>query len=139
MFVCDECRRAYLAMPEGRICFTYGCKGLVRLDAPPNGHRDGETYRPKFDYERLNKQQKRVYDVMKDGCWHTLRQISDQTGDPEASISARIRDFRKERFGGLTIERAPKETFGGLWAYRIVMEEVETDAGEQSEQSSSIG
>ena len=40
------------------------------------GHRDGKTYEAEFDYDRLNRQQKAVYDVMKDGHWRTLRAIS---------------------------------------------------------------
>ena len=52
------------------------------------GHRDGRTYEPGLDYDRLNAQAKRVVTVMLDGQWHTLRGVSEATGDPEASISA---------------------------------------------------
>lgn len=84
------------------------------------GHRDGETYKAEFDYDRLNRQQKAVYDVMKDGNWRTLRAISLLTHCPEASVSARLRDLRKPRFGGLTIERKRHEIMPGVWMYRIV-------------------
>lgn len=85
------------------------------------GTRGGKTFNMGFDYARLNAQHKRVYGVMKDGLWHTLRGISNLTGDPEASISARLRDFRKEKFGGWELERM-RVTPGkkGLWAYRLV-------------------
>ena len=80
--------------------------------------RDGATFVREFDYERLNRQMRLVYDVMRDGEWHSLRGLSNATGCPEASVSARLRDFRKERFGGLTLERERLD--GGLWRYRLV-------------------
>jgi len=83
-----------------------------------NGKRDGLTFNPEFDYNRLNKQARAVYDVMKDGQWRTLRQIADVTHAPEASVSARLRDFRKPRFGALTVER--KRVHAGLWSYRLI-------------------
>ena len=88
---------------------------------PPESDRHGETYSPEFDFDRLNKQQARVYRAVSSGCWLTLREISDITGDPEASISARLRDFRKSEFGGLTIERRRRgEPKRGLFEYRLV-------------------
>jgi len=78
----------------------------------------GATFDAERDGLRLNAQCKRVYDVMKDGAWHTLKQISAATGDPEASISARIRDLRKSAFGGFRIDREYIER--GLWKYRMV-------------------
>jgi hypothetical protein len=83
------------------------------------GDRDGHTYDHEKDYARLNAQHRRVYRVMSSGAWYTLAEISDQTGDPEASISARIRDFRKARFGGHTVERRRHEDTG-LWLYRLI-------------------
>lgn len=85
-----------------------------------DGHRDGATYDEAVDYARLNKQARRVYNVMRDGMWRSLRQIEDQTGDPQASISARLRDFRKQRYGGLNVERRRTE---GTWFYRLVVTE----------------
>jgi hypothetical protein len=84
-----------------------------------SGDRDGETFNRKRDLVRLNEQQLRIYDVMKDGRWHTLRDVSDATGDPETSVSARLRDLRKPKFGGFTVER--EHVIGGLWRYRMVM------------------
>jgi hypothetical protein len=69
------------------------------------------------DIIRLNKQQARVWAIMRDGLWHTLAEMSHRTGDPEASISARFRDLRKRKYGGHTIER---ELIGdGLFRYRL--------------------
>ena len=81
------------------------------------GDRDGTTYIPERDYDRLNAQHLRVYDAMKDKQWRTLKQIHWITGDPEASVSARLRDFRKKRFGKHFVQRRHIE--GGLWEYRL--------------------
>ncbi len=92
--------------------------GQLEEQRHTDGHRDGATYDARLDLERLNKQARRVFNVMRDGMWRTLRQISDATGDPEASISARLRDFRKQRFGGLNVERRRE---AGTWLYRLVV------------------
>ena len=83
-------------------------------------HHDGQTYEPALDKVRLNTQQQRIFDVMKDGEWRTLSSIASVTGDPEASISARLRDFRKHKFGGYLVERR-REDGGGLHGYRLVL------------------
>lgn len=85
---------------------------------PPDMARDGKTFDPLKDYERLNRQQRLVWDVMKDGGWRTLRAIGDLTDQPEASISARLRDFRKF---GLTVDRKRVEGRNGLWEYRVTI------------------
>jgi hypothetical protein len=60
---------------------------------------DGSTYDPKRDRIRLGKQAAAVFTLMSDGRWRSLLDIEHETGYPQASISARLRDFRKERFG----------------------------------------
>jgi hypothetical protein len=90
------------------------------MSAPTlEGDRGGATYDPAFDYHRLNRQARRVFDAMADGAWRSLREIADETGDPEASVSARLRDLRKQRFGGLRVER--RREHGGTWVYRVVL------------------
>lgn len=86
------------------------------LDVP---RRDGVTYDHARDGVRLNEQQQRVWDCMKDGAWRTLGQIAAVTGDPEASISARLRDFRKKRLGEHGVGR--HHIGHGLFAYRLVI------------------
>lgn len=82
------------------------------------GDRDGQTFEPKRDRKRLNKQAQAVYNLMADRRWRTLAEISEKTGYPEASVSARLRDFRKSKFGGYQIDR---EYLGnGRWWYRMV-------------------
>src|SRR5678815_2903128 len=68
------------------------------------------------DQVRLTNQQARIVAFMASGQWHTLREISDATGAPEASGSAQLRHLRKPRFGSHTIER--RHVGGGLYQYR---------------------
>lgn len=78
---------------------------------------DGSTYEPMHDQKRLNTQMERVKALMLDGKWRTLGEIQNVAGGSEAAISARLRDLRKERFGGYDVERMRIE--GGLYAYRV--------------------
>jgi len=80
---------------------------------------DGATYSQQRDGKRLNAQCQKVFDVMKDGQWRTLREISDMTGAPEASVSARLRDFRKVAFLSAKVER--EFVRQGLHRYRLVV------------------
>jgi hypothetical protein len=79
----------------------------------------GGTFNEGRDGDRLRAQLTRVYRVMYDGTWRTLKTISRETGDPEPSVSARLRDFRKSKFGGHNVER--KYLHDGLWEYRLLI------------------
>ena len=79
---------------------------------------DGPTFSQDRDGDRLHAQLSRVLDVMRDGQWRTLGAISRATGDPESSVSARLRDLRKSRYGSHTVARRYVER--GLWEYRVV-------------------
>lgn len=79
--------------------------------------RDGKTYDHERDGERLHYQHNRVLSFMRTHGWVTLSAISEATGDPEASISARLRDLRKPRFGSHLIER--RYVRRGLYEYRL--------------------
>lgn len=78
---------------------------------------DGDTITPE-DFPRLNRQLRAVYDLMQDGYWRSLRQIADRTGEPEASVSARLRDLRKRKFGGFKVLRAHHGN--GFWIYKVM-------------------
>lgn len=85
-------------------------------------HFDGPGYEPAHDYERLANQQRRVYDLMADAHWRTLREIATLTAEPEASVSAQLRHLRKPRFGGHTVERRKLgDRSAGLYEYRLVV------------------
>lgn len=81
-----------------------------------NARFDGETFDPDLDGARLTSQLDRVKNLMRDGKFRTLKTISLGAGGSEASVSARLRDMRKARFGACTVER--KRLDGGLWMYR---------------------
>ncbi len=70
------------------------------------------------DNARLGAQFIRVLNFAATG-WHTLKEIAEATGDPEASVSAQLRHAKKERFGGHALER--EYLGGGLYRYRIVL------------------
>jgi hypothetical protein len=79
---------------------------------------DGITYEESLDKHRLNCQLRKVFDFMRDSKWYTLREIALAVGGSESGVSARLRDFRKPRFGGHTVER--RRVDGGLFQYRLV-------------------
>jgi hypothetical protein len=79
---------------------------------------DGATYEPDRDGARLFAQLARVRSAMKGAGPLTLKQISALTGDPESSVGARVRDLRKQRFGGHTVART--YAGDGLWLYQLI-------------------
>lgn len=70
---------------------------------------------------RLTGQLDRVREFMKDGQWHTLDDLILMCGGTGPSVSARLRDLRKARFGGHTIIR--QHLRDGLWVYRMEVPE----------------
>jgi len=80
----------------------------------------GSDFKAKHDYGRLKGQVKRVFDLMSDGQWRSLDTIAQLTGDPHASISAQLRNLRKERFGGHTVlKKRSGNKKSGLFVYRL--------------------
>lgn len=85
----------------------------------------GRTYVATLDAKRLGAQLTRVIAAMSDGRWRTLTEIQAHiqrtTGkrDPEASLSARLRDIRK-LYGEEAMEsrRRTEDGVDGLWEYR---------------------
>ena len=82
---------------------------------------DGATIDPAKDNARLGDQLVRVRQLVCDGQWRTLYEISFETGYPEQSVSARLRDLRKHKFGKWTVERRRRATAThGTYEYRVV-------------------
>jgi hypothetical protein len=79
---------------------------------------DGSDYIPDRDDVRLSGQILRVWECMKDEKWRTLREISNATGDPEASISAQLRHLRKPKFGSYDVEK--EYISNGLFKYKLL-------------------
>jgi hypothetical protein len=69
------------------------------------------------DTPRLAKQLQSVLSIMSDGLPRTLGDLERETGYPQASISARLRDLRRKEHGEHIVER--KHVKNGLWTYRI--------------------
>lgn len=75
------------------------------------------------DTPRLNGQLQAVYDTMSDGQWYSIENLSQKVAQAtkkpvsQTSISARIRDLRKAKFGGYNVER--QKVSDGLYEYRI--------------------
>ena len=96
---------------------------LSRTKDPPKF--DGRTYEDKLDGPRLRFQLERVREYMLAifPQWKTLAEISYYLQHkyrgrfPEASISARLRDLRKKKFGGYVVER--KRRHKGTWEYLV--------------------
>lgn len=80
---------------------------------------DGATYSPALDSARLTSALGRVYSLMSDGGWRALSEIATACDCSEAGASARLRDLRKPRFGGHTVET--DRVAGGLWRYRLIV------------------
>ena len=81
----------------------------------------GETYDAPLDRERLKTLLERVKARMLSGHWYTIAELAAAAGGrSEASISARIRDLRKEKFGGYRVEARRREPLKlGLFEYRL--------------------
>jgi hypothetical protein len=81
----------------------------------------GSNYSPELDKERLTNQLSRICELMMDGKFRTVKEIADITGDPETSVSAQLRNLRKEKFGGYQV---PKQRRGekkrGLWEFQLL-------------------
>lgn len=87
----------------------------------PHPDFDGATYRVENDRTRLGAQAQRVWDRMLDQEWRTLAELSSATRDPEASVSARLRDLRKQPWGGHVVERRHRgPASDGLYEYRLL-------------------
>jgi hypothetical protein len=97
-------------------------------------HFDGSTYDPSRDHARLTSQLRRVLEVLWDEKWHTISELAGAAGGMETSVSARIRDLRKPKFGGRCIHaRRAGNGHKGLWEYRLERgEETNVETGSRA-------
>ncbi len=84
-------------------------------------HFDGRTYDHRIDGRRLKGQLQiiREYMLARAWQWVALDELERVTGYPGGSISARIRDLRKPKFGGYEVEGRRRKPQGGTWEYRV--------------------
>ena len=81
---------------------------------------DGADYSAEHDGARLATQLDDIRELMLDGAWRTLSEISRWTGHPAASVSAQLRNMRKPAHGAWNVERRPRgERTHGLFEYRV--------------------
>lgn len=78
---------------------------------------DGATYDHDRDGQRLSEQYISVFNLMRDGVWRTLKAVADSVSAPQQSVSARLRDARKERFGEHVVNR--RYVGDGLYEYQL--------------------
>jgi len=72
------------------------------------------------DHARQSTQRLAVWALMRDGTWWTLADLTEAIGTgSEAGVSARIRDFRKPKYGGHTVDKRRVVDGGGTWEYRL--------------------
>lgn len=80
------------------------------------------------DVPRLAGQLATIFNLMRDGKFRTLAQIAGAAECLETSASARLRDFRKARFGSHTVVSRPVESVALVYEYRLIINErKETD------------
>lgn len=97
---------------------------MVRgMDNMAGLHFDGATYDHARDSVRLGEQMLAVLSIMSDGNWRTLADLAREANAPEASVSARLRDLRKARFGGYQVNR--EFVRRGLFRYQLVVRALE--------------
>lgn len=83
---------------------------------------DGSDIIQEFDHSRLGKQMKRIHALMIDGAWRTLSEIENLTGDPQSSISAQLRNFRKPKFGANIVDKRRRgDKKNGLFEYKLTI------------------
>lgn len=92
------------------------------LPGPDDAEFDGDTYEPELDAARLTSQLQKVHDATLDRGWLTLFDIHRATDIEPRSISARLRDLRKEKFGAYVVDRRAglgANAVRGVFEYRV--------------------
>jgi hypothetical protein len=85
-----------------------------------------------IDTPRLALQMARVFELMKDGKYRTLRQVADATGCLETSASARLRDLRKPKFGEHSVDARRAKCAGLVYEYRLTLNEEQIPDGQRN-------
>lgn len=75
-----------------------------------------------LDIDKQSTIRGKVLLLMLDHEFHSLEELERRCGGTVASVSARVRDLRKQKFGGYSVERVRVGTTG-LYMYRIKQED----------------
>jgi hypothetical protein len=121
------CRARAVLQESVRRLYEAGQQPRSLCDEPPSRRVatfDGPTFGAALDANRLGCQLEavRAWMLAHDG-WQTLSEIARGAGYSDAavvSVSGRLRDLRKPRFGGYTVER---RRGAGTWEYRVTRPE----------------
>jgi hypothetical protein len=76
----------------------------------------GATYNAARDKHRLTSQALRIFRFMRESGYVSLKEIETATGDPQASISARIRSFKA---AGHDYDKRLRAGSDGTWEYKL--------------------
>jgi hypothetical protein len=82
----------------------------------------GSTFDHKRDAADFRCQLDRTRGIMLGGGWHTLEYLASEVGCSEATVSARLRDLRKPRYGAYNIEKRVKVGTKRVYEYRMGFE-----------------
>jgi len=77
---------------------------------------EGDTYDEVLDKDRLSTQLAAVLNLMLDEEWHKMQSIASAINAPEPSVSAQIRNLRKDKHGGYIINR---RRINNTYEYRL--------------------
>ena len=78
---------------------------------------DGATYVRNRDFSRLTTQLEKVKAILLDYEPHRIDEIEQLVGCRSAGVTARVRDLRKEKFGGFRIDSWADPHDPSLWWY----------------------
>ena len=78
---------------------------------------NGDDYVEERDYKRLKTQLEVIKEYMEGAGFKTLDEIAKDTGYRSASISAQLRNLRKEKFGNRNVSR--NHLGNGLYSYKL--------------------
>ena len=87
------------------------------IDVVVNPDFDGDDYVADRDNARLTNQIDKVRMYMENAGYLTVKQIAADLKQPEPSVSAQIRNLRKDRFGARTVNREYRGD--GCYAFKL--------------------
>ena len=82
-----------------------------------------KDYKTPQDHTRLARQHRDIKDLMLDGCWRTVKEISEKLSYPEPSVSAQLRHLRKPEFGAWLVSRRRRKD-AGVSEYRVLPQKI---------------
>lgn len=107
----------YPTFAQLKECIELGWAAIAIPDKTNPADFQGDDYVATRDRDRLTSQIKKIYLHMRDEQWRSLKDISNELDIPHSSVSAQLRNLRKESFGSHKIHR--KHLQGGFYLYKL--------------------